>query len=257
MRKGHAHKLAGERKAWFLKMERTAAIILAAGQGKRMNSRVAKQYMLLEGKPVLYYALKVFEDSFVDEIVLVTGQGEEEYCKTKIVEKYGFHKVKKIVAGGKERYHSVYNGLCALADVKYVFIHDGARPFITEEVLNRALEEVKEEAACAVGVPVTDTIKIADEHGFVAQTPDRAHLWSMQTPQAFEHRLIKNAYEILIHNEERFLAEGIQITDDAMVAEIVLKLPVKIVEGSYDNIKITTPEDLARAEILCKRRKNG
>lgn len=237
-------------------MERTAAIVLAAGQGKRMNSRIAKQYMLLEGKPVLYYALKVFEDSFIDEIVLVTGSGEEEYCRTEIVEKYGFHKIKKIAAGGKERYHSVYNGLCALGDVKYVFIHDGARPFITKEVLKRALETVKEEAACAVGVPVTDTIKIADDNGFVAQTPDRAHLWSMQTPQVFEYRLIKDAYDILIHEEERFLTEGIQITDDAMVAETVLKIPVKIVEGSYENIKITTPEDLTRAEILCKQRKN-
>lgn len=238
-------------------MERTAAIVLAAGQGKRMNSRIAKQYMLLEGKPVLYYALKVFEESFVDEVVLVTGNGEEEYCKTEIIEKYGFHKVKKIVAGGKERYHSVHNGLNAVTDAKYVFIHDGARPFISEEILNRALEAVCKEAACVVGVPVTDTIKVADELGFVAQTPDRAHLWSIQTPQVFEYRLIKDAYDILVHEEDRFLTEGIQITDDAMVAETILKIPVKIVQGSYENIKITTPEDLARAEILCKWRKNG
>ena len=238
-------------------MKKTAAIVLAAGQGKRMNSKVAKQYMLLEDKPILYYALCTLEESFVDEIVLVTGSGEEEYCRTEIIEKYGFQKIKNVVAGGKERYHSVYNGLCALNDVEYVFIHDGARPFLSREILVRVYESVQKERACVVGVPVTDTIKIVDDEGFVVDTPDRAHLWSMQTPQVFEYSLIKEAYDILIKEEAEYLAKGIRITDDAMVAETVLNLSVKIIEGSYDNIKITTPEDLAKAQILCKQRKTA
>lgn len=237
-------------------MDKTAAIVLAAGQGKRMNSKVAKQYMLLDNKPILYYTLRTLEDSFIDEVILVTGSGEEEYCRTEMKEKHGFHKIKKIVAGGKERYHSVHHGLCALEDVKYVFIHDGARPFLSQDILIRAYEAVKQERACVVGVPVTDTIKRVDDMGFVVETPDRAHLFSVQTPQVFEYSLIKEAYDTLLKEEEHILAEGIRITDDAMVAETIAKVPVKIVEGSYENMKITTPEDLARAEILCKQHKN-
>lgn len=232
--------------------KKTAAVILAAGQGKRMNSRVAKQYMLLENRPVVYYSIKAFEESFINEIVLVTGSGEEEYCRKQIVEKYGFHKVKTVVAGGKERYHSVYHGLCALDNAEYVFIHDGARPFLSQEILERAEKAVIEHEACAVAVPVTDTVKIADELGFVRQTLDRSCLWSMQTPQSFRYSLIREAYDILIREEESFLSEGLRITDDAMVVENVLRCPVKIVEGSYENIKITTPEDLVRAEIICR-----
>lgn len=231
-------------------MGKTAAIVLAAGRGKRMNSKVAKQYIMLGDKPVLYYSLRTLENSFVDEIVLVTSPGEEEYCKTEIKDKYGFNKITQIVAGGKERYHSVHKGLCALENVEYVFIHDGARPFLTEEILKRALESVKEDNACVVAVPVTDTIKVVDDSGYVASTPDRAHLWSMQTPQTFKYSLIRKAYDILIEKEDSYIEKGIHITDDAMVAEAVLNVPVKIVEGSYDNMKITTPDDLAKAEIL-------
>ena len=237
-------------------MSKTAAIVLAAGQGKRMNSKVAKQYMMLGDKPVLYYALHIMEQSFIDEIVLVTGPGEEEYCRTEIVDRYGFAKVTQIVSGGKERYHSVHNGLCALENVDYVFIHDGARPFLNDEILKRALDTVKAENACVAAVPVTDTIKIVDDNGYVVDTPDRAHLWSMQTPQTFKYSLIKEAYDILIANETSYIEKGIRITDDAMVAETVLEVPVKIIEGSYNNMKITTPDDLAKAEILCKQRLN-
>lgn len=234
---------------------KTAAIVLAAGQGKRMNSKVAKQYLLLQDKPILYYALRVFEESFVDEVILVTGSGEEEYCRREIQDKYGFHKITKIVAGGKERYHSVYQGLCALSDAEYVFIHDGARPFLSQEILNRAYETVQQTDACVVGVPVIDTIKTVDDEGLVVNTPDRAHLWSVQTPQVFSYSLIKSAYDILIEKEVELIARGIRITDDAMVAETFLNCPVKMVEGSYENIKITTPEDLPRAKLLCKQHK--
>lgn len=232
----------------------TTAIILAAGQGKRMQSKVQKQYLLIEGKPVLYYALQAFENSFMDDIVLVVGKGEEEYCKKEIVDKYGFHKVRIIVEGGKERYHSVAYGIRAVNwKCDYIFIHDGARPFINEEILERAFEQVQRSKACVVGMPVKDTVKIADTAGFVESTPNRARVWQIQTPQVFEMRLIKEAYERLLSEEVQLLSGGVVITDDAMVVEYFTKLPVKLVEGSYQNIKITTPEDLEIAGVFIKK----
>lgn len=229
---------------------KTAAIVLAAGRGSRMKSKIQKQYLLLKEKPVLYYSLKTFEDSFVDEIVLVTGEDEIDYCRSEIVEKFGFRKVSRIVAGGKERYHSVFNGLQTLENCEYVFIHDGARPFVTEEILERAYETVKKEQACVVGMPVKDTIKLADENGYAADTPRRDLIWMVQTPQVFSYALIKNAYAAFLAQEEKLLAEGIKITDDAMVAEHFTAVRVKLVEGSYENIKITTPEDMKIAETF-------
>lgn len=224
--------------------EKTVAVVLAAGAGKRMHSDVQKQYLLLQDRPVIYYALKTFQDSFVDEIVLVVGQGGIEYCRKEIVEKYRFSKVMQIVEGGRERYHSVANGLNAVKGEGYVFIHDGARPFLTEEILRRSYEAVKEYHACVVGMPVKDTIKIVDENRFAKMTPNRETVWQMQTPQVFTIALAKEAYENLLINEEELLRQGIRITDDAMVVETLLNHPVKLVEGSYENIKITTPEDL-------------
>ena len=225
---------------------KNAAIVLAAGQGKRMKSKVQKQFLLIKEKPVLYYTLNAFETSpLISDIILVTGKDEIEYCQQEIVEKYGFMKVCKIVAGGKERYHSVHNGIQAIDEADYVFIHDGARPFVDGEIIERVCTTVKEHEACVVGMPVKDTIKIADEEGFAAQTPDRRKVWQVQTPQAFEYHLIKNAYERLLEEEP----EG--ITDDAMVVETMTSHKVKLVEGSYRNIKITTPEDLDIATIFC------
>lgn len=229
----------------------TTAIVLAAGQGKRMQSNVHKQYLLIQDKPVLYYALQVFETSFVDDIVLVVGKDEKEYCQKEIVEKYGFTKVRMIVEGGKERYHSVAYGINAI-DWKcdYIFIHDGARPFISEEILRCAFKEVQKSKACVVGMPVKDTVKIADADGFVESTPNRAMVWQIQTPQIFETEIIKKAYESLLVEEEELLSRGVSITDDAMVVEYFSKIPVKLVEGSYQNIKITTPEDLEIARVF-------
>lgn len=225
--------------------EHTTAIVLAAGQGKRMQSKVHKQYLLLQDKPVLFYALKAFEDSFIDDIVLVVGKDEEEYCRKEIIDKYGFKKVRAIVEGGKERYHSVAYGIKAIHwECNYIFIHDGARPFINREILNRVFEQVKKSKACVVGMPVKDTVKIADEAGFVESTPNRARVWQIQTPQVFEAEVISEAYSRLLTEEMRLLSEGVTVTDDAMVVEYFMKLPVKLVEGSYQNIKITTPEDL-------------
>lgn len=222
------------------------AIVLSAGKGSRMNSNTHKQYLLLNGRPVITYALEAFEKSPVEEVVLVTGPGEEEYCRKEIVEAYGFRKVGKIVAGGKERYHSVFRGLQAVSDSEYVLIHDGARPFVTEEMISRTMETVKKTEACVVGMHVKDTIKITDEKDVVKETPDRKHVWMVQTPQAFSYSLIYHAYEKLLRQEDA------AITDDAMVVEKICHVPVTLIEGSYRNIKITTPEDMLIAEAFLK-----
>lgn len=229
-----------------MKKGKITALVLAAGSGKRMQSNTAKQYMLLGGKPLVCYALEAFECSPVDEIIMVTGAGETEYCKNEIVNKYGYTKVTQIVAGGKERYHSVYHGLKAIKETDYVLIHDGARPFVTEEIICRTIDEVKKEKACVVGMPVKDTIKIVTQDGYSSVTPERKNVWMVQTPQAFSYKLILHAYEKVI------VAGDDSVTDDAMVLEHADHLPVKLVEGSYRNIKITTPEDMKVAELFLK-----
>lgn len=230
--------------------EKTAAIVLAAGQGKRMQAGQPKQFMLLGGKPVLYYALAAFEKSDVDEIILVTGANEIDYCRSEIVERYGFRKVTQIIPGGKERYHSVACGLKALkqSGCDIVLIHDGARPFVTEEMIRQMIAETKVYHACVTGTLVKDTIKIADEEGFCATTPDRKRVWAVQTPQSFAYPLVLGAYEKLLAEEENLLQAGVSITDDAMVVERMTSQKVKLVEGSYRNIKLTTPEDM----IVCE-----
>lgn len=226
--------------------EKITAIVLAAGQGKRMQSSIQKQYMLLEGKPLIYYSLKAFEESAADEIILVAAKGETEYCQKEIVEPYGFKKVTQIVEGGKERYHSVYEGLKAAAKSSLVLIHDGARPLLTVDIIERAVDGARKYRACVVGMPVKDTIKIADEEEYAVQTPERHLVWQIQTPQAFEYSLIKKAYDLLMSDE----ANQIGITDDAMVTEKMLHQSVKLILGSYSNIKVTTPEDMEIAETL-------
>lgn len=230
--------------------ERTAAVVLAAGSGRRMGGGVTKQYRQVKGRPLIYYSLKTFQESFVDEIVLVVAPGQVPYCREEIVDKYGFHKVSCIVEGGKERYHSVAYGLKAIAAEKagYVFIHDGARPLVTQEILGRTLECVREHGACVAGMPVKDTIKIADDKGNILSTPNRDRVWMVQTPQAFAYPLIREAYEELLKREQELAGAGISITDDAMVVETLTGHKVRLVAGSYENIKITTPEDIKMAE---------
>ena len=224
------------------------AIVLAAGQGKRMGTKVQKQYLEILGRPVLFYSLDVFQKSeLIDEIILVVGENQEEYCQKEIVEKFQITKVSKIIRGGSERYYSVWNGLQEIDEDGFVFIHDGARPFVTEEILSRAYDAVQKEKACVVGMPVKDTIKIADDNEFAKATPNRSYVWMVQTPQVFETSLIKKAYSLLMQQEI------IQVTDDAMVAEAMLGKKVKLVQGSYENIKITTPEDLEIAENLVEK----
>lgn len=228
-----------------MEMKKCTAIVLAAGQGKRMNSKIQKQFLEIKGYPVLYYSLKCFQESpLIQNIILVTGEDVISYCKEEIVKRYGLDKVSHVIAGGRERYDSVYHGLLACENCDYVFIHDGARPFITEEILDRGLNAVSETGACVIGMPSKDTVKLADEHGFVKETPDRKTVWTIQTPQIFEYSLIRRAHESIRRKDMS------NITDDAMVIEQETGVKVCLAEGSYQNIKITTPEDLAVAEAF-------
>lgn len=221
------------------------AIVLAAGQGKRMHSKIQKQFLHIQGYPVLYYSLKCFQECpWMDDIVLVTGEEEIEFCQREIVGRYGFDKVSAVIPGGKERYHSVRNGLKACKDTDYVFIHDGARPFVNAGILERGLECVKKYGACAAGMPSKDTVKIVDDRNTVCSTPDRRFVWNVQTPQVFQYTLVAEAYE------EALSGECGGITDDAMVVEQYGDYKVTLYMGSYENIKITTPEDLGVAEVF-------
>jgi len=234
---------------------KTVAVVLAAGSGSRMKSDVKKQYLDIGGKPLIYYSLKAFEESPVDDIVLVVSRGDIDFVRSEIVEKFGFDKVKAIVEGGLYRYHSVRLGLMAADDdYDYAFIHDGARPFLTKEIILRALDGARDYGACVVGMPVKDTIKICDEDGFAVSTPNRDRTWMIQTPQTFSFKLIKELYMRLDREEEELIAKGVNITDDAMVVEYFTDRKVKLVEGSYNNIKITTPEDIPAAEAILGKR---
>lgn len=226
-----------------------------------MKSTVAKQFMSLGGKPLICYALQAVEDSeIIDDCILVTGAGDIEYMRMEIVEKYGFHKVDAIIAGGAERYLSVENALNLIADEYgemrvlnrdgYIFIHDGARPFLTEEILCRTYKAVQECHACVAAMPVKDTVKIADEDGFAASTPDRRMIWGIQTPQVFDTPLILKAYQSLREHHAELEQKEIVVTDDASVVELFTEQKVKLVEGDYMNIKVTTPEDIKIAEVF-------
>ena len=231
-------------------MDKCTAVVLSAGSGTRMNTEKPKQYLDLCGRPVLYYSLKAFQDSFVDEIVVVASKGDHVFIKEDIVDKYGITKAVKITEGGAQRYHSVLCGLRAAGDCDYIFIHDGARPFIDNEILGRAYDTVKRKGTAIVSMPVKDTIKIVDESGVTVDTPDRSRLWQMQTPQVFIYKEIKAAYEKMILKESELTASGVNITDDAMVMERFGSAKVYVSEGSYRNIKITTPEDMLIARAF-------
>lgn len=225
--------------------KKISAIVLAAGQGKRMKQTVAKQYLELKGKPILYYSLKAFEDSRVDEIALVTAAGQIDYCKENIVDKYKVSKVSRILEGGAERSDSVYQALKALGQTDYVLIHDGARPFLTVALIENIIIELMKYQACIPGTPVKETIKTVDGEGFINSTPDRSNLWAAQTPQAFEYCSIRRAYELMYQDSARSI-----MTDDAVVYETYMKKRVKMLMGDYNNLKLTTPEDYAHAKAL-------
>ncbi|WP_054744086.1 2-C-methyl-D-erythritol 4-phosphate cytidylyltransferase [Cellulosilyticum ruminicola] len=226
-------------------MEKVSVIIVAGGSGKRMGMSIKKQYILLEEKEVLAHTIEAFEAcTFIDEIIVVVSEEEIEATKVNIINKYGYTKIKQVVAGGKERQDSVYNGLINTAqDSKYVMIHDGARPFIERDTISKVLEAVKQNKACVVAVPVKDTIKVVNnESKEIKHTPKRETLWSVQTPQCFEKDMLLAAYDFA---HEKKLA----VTDDSMLIEAYGK-KVYIVEGAYTNIKITTKDDLILGKAI-------
>lgn len=229
-------------------MNKITAIVLAAGSGSRMKSKTKKQFMEIKGKPVIWYSLFEFEKSRVDEIILVTGKEDNDYCKKEIVEKYNLKKIKNVVAGGSERYESVYNGLKEVTG-NIVLIHDGARPLINNEIIERSIEGTIKSDACVVGVPVKDTIKRANKEGYIIDTPNRSELWITQTPQSFKTDLVKMAYKKMKEELEKGNTT-LNITDDAMVVEEFTTNQVRFVQGDYKNIKVTTPEDIDIAELF-------
>jgi len=228
-------------------LAKVAAVVPAAGSGRRMGAGAdtKKQFMVLDGVPVVGHALNVLENSRVQSIVVVVGSGEVEHCRSAVVEKMGLKKVTAIVTGGKERQDSVYNGLLALApDTGIVVVHDGVRPLLRLEELERVIESAETYGAATLAVPAKDTVKVSGGDSFVAGTFPRDSLWLTQTPQAFRYEIILKA-----HREAR--KRNYTGTDDAGLVEL-LGMPVKIVPGSYKNIKITTPEDLIMAAALLK-----
>lgn len=227
---------------------KSVCIIVAAGTGSRMKSDKPKQFLEMEGHPLLYYTVKAWQESFISEIILVTSGGYLDFVKKNIVEKYGFDRVTKVITGGETRFDSVYRGLLACEDADYVYIHDGARPCVDAGVIERAREGAEEYGACVSAVPVKDTIKVVDKEGFAMDTPERSSLWAMQTPQAFKYDIVRKAYDALADKDRT------GITDDAMVVEKSGAVKVKMVMGSYDNVKVTTPEDLRVVENIIKKR---
>ncbi len=223
-----------------------SVIIAAAGMSNRMGSKINKQFIAIDGKPILAHTIEKFEKCrYVDEIILVSKEEELDYCRKEIVKKYKFNKVANIIRGGKERQDSIYNGILALNEkTDIVLTHDGARPFVKNESIEDGIKAVIEHGACVVGVPVTDTIKVVSGENSIQSTPQRSLLWAAQTPQCFRKHILIKGYESAITDE--FFG-----TDDSSIVERI-GYDVKMIMGSYDNIKITTPEDIILAESLFK-----
>lgn len=221
------------------------AIIVCGGKGKRMGTDLPKQFLKLNNKPIIAHTIEKFQNcNIIDEIVVVINKDYEKYFK-EIISKYNFNKISNIVFGGKERFNSVYNGLISIKNENsIVVIHDGVRPFIKLKYIENIIEETKKNKACILGIGVKDTIKIC-ENNTVLKTIRRENLFIIQTPQAFNYKLIKKAYE-------KALEEGFFGTDDSVLIENMGE-KVKVIAGDYENIKITTPEDLKIGEALLNK----
>jgi len=220
------------------------ALVPAAGSGRRMQADINKQYLELDGQPILAHTLRLFDGHpAVGEIWLVSPEAEIEYCRTEVVHRYGFSKVKGVVAGGTERQDSVRNGLLAIAAgaSDLVLIHDGVRPLLTPRLINLVGDAALRNGAAIVGIPVKDTIKQVDQGTFLS-TPPRTSLWQARTPQAFR-------FDIILAAHEKAFREGYRGTDDASLVEWSGG-KVVMVEGDGRNLKITTPEDLVLARAL-------
>ena len=221
------------------------AILLAAGKGRRMGAAKSKQFIEIKNKPMLYYSIKLFMDNdLIDNIILVLSKDEIEYCKNEVLNKYNL-KVNKIVEGGNERQESVYNGLLSADNSDIVLIHDAARPFTSQRIINDSIKYAIKYKAAAPGVMPKDTIKIKNRKNFSIDTPKRELLVAIQTPQAFD-------YEMIYKCHSKIKEMGISVTDDTMVVEL-FENKVYICEGDYTNIKITTPEDMILGEYLAER----
>ena len=222
-----------------------SVVIVSAGRGSRMKADINKQFLKLQNKEVIAHTIdKFYNNENIGEIIVVVREDEAEFFKINIIEKYGYKNI-KIAFGGSERQDSVYNGLKMVDEnCKIVLIHDGARPLVNNETIDSAIESAKENKCVIVGVPVKDTIKVIDENNNVCDTPDRSTLWSIQTPQVFDYSLIMKAHEKA--REDNYYG-----TDDSMLMEYFGQ-KVKVVEGSYNNIKITTPEDLKIGEEILR-----
>ena len=222
-----------------------SVVIVSAGRGNRMKCDINKQFLKIGGKEVIAHTIeKFYNNKNIGEIIIVVREDEKEFFQENIINKYGYKNI-KIAFGGKERQDSVYNGLKEVdKNCGIVLIHDGARPFVTNEIIEKSIKCAQKYNCAIVGIPVKDTIKIVNENNDVCNTPDRNTLWSIQTPQVFEYSLIMKAHEKA--KDDKYYG-----TDDSMLIEY-LGYNVKVVEGSYDNIKITTPEDLKVAEEILR-----
>ena len=223
---------------------KVTAVIVSAGIGQRFMDGKKKQFLPLAGKPVLAHTLDPFERCpLVNAVVLVVGQEDMDFCLKEIVEKYQYKKISRIVPGGKTRQESVKNGVGAVPeDVEMVVIHDGVRPFVTREMIEESVRSAIRFQAVVVATPVKDTIKTVDAEGSIRETLDRNSLWQVQTPQTFRTRIIRDALR-------KAAEDGFLGTDDASLVER-MGINVHVVQGSYANIKITTPEDLLLATFL-------
>lgn len=231
---------------------KTIAIIPAAGFGVRMKAGIPKQFLKLDGKPMLAITLEKFNNCpLVHGIILVVPASDIDFCTREIVKEYSLGKVLKVTAGGERRQDSVRAGIEAVEGYyDCVVIHDGARPFVTPETIKRSIESMRNQRAVITAVPAKDTVKNVNEEGYVSHTLDRKSLWLVQTPQVFRYDDIRDAHK-------KAEAEGWdEVTDDAMLMER-LGIPVKVVMGSEENIKVTTPHDLEYAEFLSGKNQDG
>lgn len=228
---------------------KVTAVIPAAGSGIRMGSREAKQFLELAGMPIIALTLRPFQECrLVDGIVLVVRRDELSYCIHEIVDRFHLSKVKEVVAGGKRRQDSVREGIGSVPDdCGWVLVHDGVRPFVSAELIERVIRGAQQFRAVIPGVPLKETIKQADREGTVIRSIDRSHLWLIQTPQIFTIEDIRLAHQEAVKQGWR------EVTDDALLLE-KLGIPIKIIEGEEGNIKVTTPHDLEVARFLIATR---
>lgn len=240
---------------------RTAAVIVAAGKGLRMGGNIPKQYMTVCGKPILAHTLLAFDQSRTDEVIVVCPEGDEAYVNADIVERYGIRKVSAVVPGGKERFDSSWRGILAATGsatdkgerVTHILIHDGVRALITPRDIDHVIASLGDQKAVVPAVPIKDTIRRLTLDGYSDGVIDRAGLVSIQTPQGFERELLLDAYRAFYAHAESDPTVVSSVTDDAMLIEKYTDATVKLVDGSYRNIKITTPEDMDVAKAFLEK----